>query len=1151
METLSHRDDVPTVTSHTHSSLHYSPTMFSLPSLPSFVYGYPTPDAFSDSNSDSDSESLSSLPTSKPTTDKKGAQWTRCSPLQQEWVVKHPVFKAVNEKGTTIRNFLNKLANHSTPAGPLIHNLSVLQAPSNPSLFNDKPQLADYVQRTTHLWIPDYFFPHLVDFMPCPVPGCKARTRRRRWKKGGPRLIHGVHSAEYLHCWDYQCEVHPTSFKGWDNGSISKLPAAVRSAFRFVLKKEEGVTLELHRRIVAARVSGSSLNALRRELLENRHVKMMETIAAYYQHCEQYIKKQETSLRSYLTVGGKGETPSFPPMPPDLHNPSAYFDWEPPTVSFLSDLAQEYCSERETLWTRHTQQLTADRVCIDATFKVAKKIQKSGMRLLWSLMDVETSCILHQQMLTHEKHADVLPMLESYAARCREMEVALPTRVCSDRGLMDCNIINDPAAFPNAHINVDPWHFHALFTKTLNKVHPLWKEAAQKFKEAMYVDVELQDGRMSRTHADPQHILTKVEDLLNFYSLPGTSKIPCVTASTKAWWDAQKSRVRENRICSQPTIADDASPIRMASSPLENFHKQLNRLVRLARCSEASMHGFLLHFLFRWNVDRRRAAGKERDWKTYDFILLDNAFTSCVRAVGKAEAMTIWDGGFSLPPEKKTVEHFGIHHLHVTWSERINAASDPFPFSSALVSKIFKDYSGKHPLLSPAAVQKLIESIPPSTPFSSTPTSCPPLSSASSPSLAPPPFPSPSSSALPSSSSLTPQAPQGTPPSTVALPPTRQMTWTELELLSSLLRMDELLRDLVEAAEWDQAAGRWNSFIRQCNGDPASRSVFRDPPHYVVGEVLQKGVQRLSLEKQRQEEKEVMQLKASTPHIKWQFVSPAEEPFTLYEDGVLAELVAANGGRATVKVGKKKISWRNIVSKWLTRYRAESEAGSKVCLHPRSDTVLKSHWQSLSVKVSASSTPSSTSSLLPPPPSTIPSSSPVSTSASAQSSECALPRLPSSPLPLPSPPSTAAPQPPLQPCPPTPTPTSLTSLLNYFLPSPSSSTVLSTASPLPSSSTPPPSSPLPHPSSPRPNRQSASTYKHWEEAATSCFNLLWKAHDYQWTYEQFLSAWPAEQHGAVGYHRWLNKNKREKRLREVVQDGAKTGKKGTKRQRKV
>src|ERR1700710_2108988 len=104
-----------------------------------------------------------------------------------------------------------------------------------------------------------------------------------------PRLIHGVQHAMYLHCWDYECKKHPNkSFAGWDNKSLMKLPASARLSFQFVLTEEEGVTTELFNRIVSARMSGSSLTQLRRELMTNRYDRMYRTILSYYRHCEDH-----------------------------------------------------------------------------------------------------------------------------------------------------------------------------------------------------------------------------------------------------------------------------------------------------------------------------------------------------------------------------------------------------------------------------------------------------------------------------------------------------------------------------------------------------------------------------------------------------------------------------------------------------------------------------------------------------------------------------------------------------------------------------------------------------------------------------------------------------------------------------------------------
>lgn len=211
----------------------------------------------------------------------------RCSLLQQQWQVTHYMFKAV-KRGETVKSLLS-----NSDVGRTLVDPHVLLPPSMPSLWSPEPKLIDYTQLPLHLWVPDYFLPHLVPFMPCPEDGCQSRTARQRWHSGGPRLVHGTHSALYLHCWEYTCDAHQgKSFMGWDHRSLCKLPPLARATFCYVLTKEEGVTTELYSRIVAARVSGSSLNALRKELVENRYKRMYETIAAYYQHCELYSKQR-------------------------------------------------------------------------------------------------------------------------------------------------------------------------------------------------------------------------------------------------------------------------------------------------------------------------------------------------------------------------------------------------------------------------------------------------------------------------------------------------------------------------------------------------------------------------------------------------------------------------------------------------------------------------------------------------------------------------------------------------------------------------------------------------------------------------------------------------------------------------------------------
>ena len=137
----------------------------------------------------------------------------RCSELQYAWQTAHPMFKAVIPK-RTLKDVLgsNALAMQLTLTRP--SSGPVHCAAASLRLSPAKPRLIDYVQLPITLWVPDFFYPDLVPSIKCPGQKLSATTpqgkcggllTRRRWHSGGPRVIHGVRSAEYLHCWEYTC----------------------------------------------------------------------------------------------------------------------------------------------------------------------------------------------------------------------------------------------------------------------------------------------------------------------------------------------------------------------------------------------------------------------------------------------------------------------------------------------------------------------------------------------------------------------------------------------------------------------------------------------------------------------------------------------------------------------------------------------------------------------------------------------------------------------------------------------------------------------------------------------------------------------------------------------------------------------------------
>jgi hypothetical protein len=93
---------------------------------------------------------------------------------------------------------------------------------------------------------------------------------------------------------------------------------------------------------------------------------------------------------------------------------------------------------------------------------------------------------------------------------------------------MDANVINHPSAFPDAHINVDPWHFQQLFTNTLNKGSSVCNDVSGRFEEAMYTKTTNSEGRTVLTHAEPDVIVTAVDAIVKRYSHSGVDA-PAVT----------------------------------------------------------------------------------------------------------------------------------------------------------------------------------------------------------------------------------------------------------------------------------------------------------------------------------------------------------------------------------------------------------------------------------------------------------------------------------------------------------------------------------------------------------------------------------------------------------------------------------------------
>jgi len=852
-----------------------------------------------------------------------------------EWQISHPIFLSVgNSKYQNINDFIRINKIHSN----LIGDLSVLTPAPLASIFSrEAPKLKDYVQLPLHLWVPDFFMPELVPFMPCFHAGCNNITTRQRWKKGGPRVIHDIDHAIYLHRQDYRCSIHG-EFSGTNNDSISRLPSLARQRFIYVLSREDGITINLANRIANARLIASSFNALRKELVTLRYERMYFHIHAYYEHC-QHVREFNQSTKNILSsLFGRGSEIAFDDFPPTFNNPIGYYDHEPLSISSMSDYYEKYCETRISYWQTHAQHQTSDRVSIDATFKIAKKISKSTMTRLWSLIDVNTGVILHQQLITHEFHRDVLPMFNEYANRCRELGQSLPSRICSDRGLMDAKVINDPKAFPNADINVDPWHFIANFAKTLNKSSNVWREVKTLFSQCLYSQKADHDGKLFLVHGEPQSIVEKVDALLKLYSFGGQTSA-AITADTNRWWQLQRPEILNHRILSNPESLLSTDPQgRMSSSAQENYHKHLNRLSRFIKMKQSMIHCFLMHMMFVWNIDRLIAAGLEHNWFSYNHQLVAAAFDSTVKVLGRNYAESLWPNGngFYLYRPLVLPEHFGLKHNNVTENEQIRAVTSHFPFNTDELHQII-DYHAANQFFVPGSTIRKMMNV---NSNSSQLIACSQSTS--------------SSSSLPSSLSSSLVQPNSS--SSFIIETTidsknivNTLSHHEIGWLRALISNDYIMRELIDGENFTLAATRWNSFVNDVKENKSkmksSVSRYPIPVEYLTADALKRTLivlQRIDEKKSEKELIDMVQLSSNSPSLTaspskkvYEVVPVKSQPMNKHEWETLESLMK-------IHTIDDKVKWTSLSVKWRTMWLAEQKAAISNGILPRSLESLKS-----------------------------------------------------------------------------------------------------------------------------------------------------------------------------------------------------------------
>jgi len=309
-------------------------------------------------------------------------------------------------------------------------------------------------------------------------------------------------------------------------------------------------------------------------------------------------------------------------------------------------------------------------------------------------------------------------------------------------------------------------------------------------------------------------------------------------------------------------------------------------------------------------------------------------------------------------------------------------------------------------------------------------------------------------------------------------PPTYQMTFAELDLLKQAQLSDPVMAQAIHDGQWDCAASRWNSYITHILSVPSvNPDVTLHKWHLVTGEVVERGVGTLLKWKERDLERDILDLQLQSPATAWERVSAKKRKFSAYESAVLSDL-----HQRFTKADRT--DWKKLTYQWLMKYAAEAPLQQQSKLEPRTLEVLKSQWNNRVSKKQCIISTAATQDLRP----TTRSSSSLSSSSALSAATL------------------------------TSSPSSDTSLPVTQLPSPQGSVA---------------SNNPPHPALSISIKRPVTSSK-WNQDATKHFEILYNERAGKWKYVEFLLVWPKHLYGEVSSQQWSNKNLTLKRKAEKL-----------------
>jgi hypothetical protein len=155
------------------------------------------------------------------------------------------------------------------------------------------------------LWIPDFFWGHLVPFMLCPK--CGGQAASNGWNSKGARRVVGFFENYYVICKQYKCKASAChhNFNGYDQAAMALLPKFISEKFPCQLTHRGGIDNRLLYFLEKSGCSPTSFGSIEELMKEMHHRSFYKECNGYYAYLE-FMRGRESSVVASSSDSGSG-----------------------------------------------------------------------------------------------------------------------------------------------------------------------------------------------------------------------------------------------------------------------------------------------------------------------------------------------------------------------------------------------------------------------------------------------------------------------------------------------------------------------------------------------------------------------------------------------------------------------------------------------------------------------------------------------------------------------------------------------------------------------------------------------------------------------------------------------------------------------------